>query len=117
MRRAEEPDLRLLGLAARAGALVYGTDLVRRAVRAGSVRLAIVASDISENTRDKLRPLRKSGGVAVIEGPDRGELGAMVGRGPLSVVGVTDATFASRMLPSGASTSEDVEDRLRAGDR
>ena len=104
MTRAEEPDLRLLGLAARAGALVYGTDLVRRAVRAGDVHLAIVASDISENTSQKLRPLLASRTVAVIEGPDRGELGARVGRGPLSVVGVTDAEFAGRMLPSGAST-------------
>ena len=117
MNRAEEPDLRLLGLAARAGALVFGTDLVRRAVRAGNVRLAIVASDISENTSDKLRPLLASRTVAVIEGPDRGELGAMVGRGPLSVVGVIDETFASRMLPAGATTGADVQDRPRAGDR
>ena len=115
MTRPEEADLRLLGLAARAGALVYGTDLVRRAVRAGSVRLAIVASDISENTSDKLRPLLKSTAVAVLAGPDRGELGAMVGRGPLSVVGVIDATFAERML--GASRALDVKDRPRAGDR
>ena len=97
MTRAERPDLRLLGLAARAGALVYGTDLVRRAVRAGRIRLAIVASDISENTGEKLRPLLESRGVAVVDGPDRGALGALVGRGPLSVVGVTDAQLAQRI--------------------
>lgn len=102
MTRAEEPDLRLLGLAARAGALVYGTDLVRRAVRAGRVRLAVVASDISENTSEKLRPLLKAREVVVVEGPDRNELGALVGRGPLSVVAVTEGSFAERIgLPDG----------------
>jgi len=97
MTRADTPDLRLLGLAARAGALIYGTDLVRRAVRAGKLRLAIVASDISDNTTDKLRPLLESKGVAVIEGPARAALGALVGRGPLSVVGVMDDQFARRI--------------------
>ena len=96
MTEAEGPDLRLLGLAARAGALVYGTDLVRRAARAGKVHLAIVASDISENTREKLGALGP-GGVIVVPGPDRGELGALVGRGPLSVVGITDAQLAARI--------------------
>ena len=97
MTGAERPDLRLLGLAARAGALVYGTDLVRRAVRAGKVRHAIVASDISDNTSEKLRPLLAKSGVTVIEGPDRGELGALVGRGPLSVIGITDAQLGERI--------------------
>lgn len=97
MTGAERPDLRLLGLAARAGALVYGTDLVRRAVRAGRVRHAVVASDISDNTSEKLRPLLEKSGVTVIEGPDRGELGALVGRGPLSVVGISDAQLAARI--------------------
>lgn len=97
MTGAERPDLRLLGLAARAGALVYGTDLVRRAVRAGKVRHAVVASDISDNTSEKLRPLLEKSGVTVIDGPDRGELGALVGRGPLSVVGITDVQLAERI--------------------
>ena len=102
MTGAERPDLRLLGLAARAGALVYGTDLVRRAVRAGRIRLAIVASDISDNTREKLGPLLENRGVVVIEGPDRGELGALVGKGPLSVIGMEEGSFADRLLMGGA---------------
>lgn len=96
MSEAEPPALRLLGLAARAGALIYGTDLVRRAVKAGKIHLAIVASDISDNTREKLHSLELSG-VSVIEGPDRGELGALVGKGPLSVIGVVDGQFAERL--------------------
>ena len=104
MTGAERPDLRLLGLAARAGALVYGTDLVRRAVKAGRIRLAIVASDISDNTREKLG-LLENRGVAVIEGPDRGELGALVGKGPLSVIGLEEGSFAYRLMHSGVPKS------------
>ncbi len=108
MTEAERPDLRLLGLAARAGALIYGTDLVRRAVRAGRVRLAIVASDISDNTRDKLRLLLASEDIAVIEGPDRGELGGLVGKGPLSVIGMEEGSFADRLLKGAAPRSNKV---------
>lgn len=100
MNRAEPPDLRLLGLAARAGALVYGTDLVRRAARAGRVRVAIVASDISANTRDKLRSLSGAPDIAVLTGPTRDELGGLVGRGPLSVIGVQDGAFATQLIES-----------------
>jgi len=96
MTEAERPDLRLLGLAARAGALVYGTDLVRRAARAKKIRVAIVASDISDNTREKLASLESSD-VTVIAGPDRDELGALVGKGPLSVIGVSEGQFAERL--------------------
>ena len=103
MTGADRPDLRLLGLAARAGALVYGTDLVRRATKAGRIRLAIVASDISDNTREKLRPLLENEDVAVIDGPDRGELGALVGKGPLSVIGMEEGSFADRLLQGGAA--------------
>jgi len=87
----------LLGLAARAGTLVYGTDLVRRAVRDGRVHLVVVATDISDNTRQKLEPLLERRSIARIDGPDRAALGAAVGRASLSAVGVQDERFAARL--------------------
>lgn len=91
----------LLGLAARAGALEFGTDLVRRAARSDRLHLVVIASDISSNTRQKLEPLLAARSIRWIGGPDRDRLGSAVGRGALSAVGVRDARFA-REIADGA---------------
>lgn len=89
--------LRLLGLAARAGAVLPGTERVREAARAGDARLVVVAGDASGNTRDKLIPLLEARRVPYALACDRTRLGAAVGRGPLGAVAVLDASFATRL--------------------
>lgn len=93
------PDraLGLLGMAARAGAVIPGTERVREAVRSGGVRLVLVAADVSGNSREKLLPLLTARGVSHVIRYDRSELGAAVGRGPLSAVGVVDTALADRL--------------------
>jgi len=88
--------LGLLGLAARAGALVFGTEQVRAAVRDGSARLVILAADAAVGQQTKLLPLLEARGVVHFMGPSRGELGAATGRAPVSAVGLIDAGFARR---------------------
>lgn len=87
----------LLGLAERAGALVSGVDKVREGIRSGRIRFVIVARDASRNSRGKVIPLLEAERVKWVERYDRAGLGRMVGREALSVVGVTDASFASRL--------------------
>ena len=89
--------LRLLGLAMRAGAVAYGTQLVRDAVRSGSVHFVVIAGDASENSREKLLPLLQARGVAHAVAFDRDRLGAALGRGPLSAVGIRTVSFAERI--------------------
>ena len=95
--RATEAALRLLGLAARAGAVLSGTERVREAARAGTLRFVVVAGDISANTRDKLIPLLEARGLAYREVGTRAELGEAVGRPPSSALGIVDAGFARRV--------------------
>lgn len=97
--RPRTPDsaLQLLGLAARAGAIVSGTQFVREQVRSGKVRLALVATDLTETGRDKLLPLLETRNVPFVLRYDRVELGRAVGRSPLAAVGVVDAGFAARL--------------------
>lgn len=97
MRSPDRRVVSILGLAARAGGLVYGTDLVRRAAQAGRVHVAVVATDISDNTRQKLDRLLGSGRALRVAAMDRASLGAAVGRSRLSAVGVTDPAFAARL--------------------
>jgi ribosomal protein L7Ae-like RNA K-turn-binding protein len=92
-----DPALSLLGLAARANALVWGTERVRDAVRGGEVLFVIVAADVSDNSLDKLVPLLEKRGVPHVVRFDRAQLGDAVGKAPLSAVGLTDASFAARL--------------------
>jgi ribosomal protein L7Ae-like RNA K-turn-binding protein len=89
--------LDMLGMATRAGVVVPGTERVRSAARDGTLGLAIVAADASRNSRDKLVPLLAARGIPHVVMYDRGELGAAVGRGPLSAVGVIEPTLAARL--------------------
>ena len=89
--------LDLVGIAARAGHVVFGTERVREAVRTGVVRLVIVASDASANSKDKLVPMLEKRGVPVVERFDRDRLGAAIGRAPVSAVGVTESGIATRL--------------------
>lgn len=87
----------MLGMATRAGAVLPGTERVRLAARSGELRFAVIAADASENSRNKLLPLLAATGIPHVIRYDRSELGAATGRGPLSAVGVVDATLADRL--------------------
>ncbi|MDQ3388844.1 MAG: L7Ae/L30e/S12e/Gadd45 family ribosomal protein [Gemmatimonadota bacterium] len=95
-RSGEQRLLDLLGLAARAGAIVVGTDMVRGAIRKGEVHFAILATDGSTTQRRKLAPLLEARGVPHGIHLERERLGAAVGRPPLSAIGLTDSAFARR---------------------
>lgn len=87
--------------------IVPGTSRVREAVREGGVRLVLLASDASRNSREKLEPLLRAVGMRYGVIADRTRLGAAVGRAPLSAVGITDAAMARRIeelaRPHGAA--------------
>ena len=90
-------DLSFLGLANRAGAVERGTEAARQAVRRGEAYLVLIARDSSEQQKRKvLKPLEGQG-VPFLEIADREALGAAVGRGSLTAVAVTDASFASEL--------------------
>lgn len=96
--------LQLLGLAQRAGAVVRGTDAVRRTLKAGGVHLVLTASDASRVQLDKFEGLLQRRGVPRIIPGDRRQLGAALGVAPLSAAGVTEKAWAIR-LQRGADAS------------
>ncbi|MDQ6738430.1 MAG: ribosomal L7Ae/L30e/S12e/Gadd45 family protein [Gemmatimonadota bacterium] len=86
--------LRLVGLGMRGRLVAVGVDRTREAAFKGTLRLAIVASDASPNSRDKIVPLLSGRGVSMIETPSADDLGRVVGRAATAVVGVLDAKLA-----------------------
>lgn len=87
----------IVGLAARAGAVTWGTERVREAVRAGEVGFVLIARDASANAKGKLVPLLEASGVPYTERFDRGSLGQAIGRSPVSAIGVTGREFVGRV--------------------
>ena len=111
-RRADEA-LRLLGLARRAGSVAPGTDAARRAARAGEARLILMAGDASSVQMDKLRSVLRNRPIPWGTLGDRATLGAAVGRGPVSAVAITAASFAdalARKLGLGDESPETAEE-------
>lgn len=87
--------LSTLGLCARAGALVYGTDNVCDALRRGRVCLVIEAEDSSQNTHKKLTDKCTYYNIEHrVISASASALGAALGRsGLLAAVGITDESL------------------------
>ena len=102
-----DPVLQLLGLAARAGAVVPGTGQVVDAVRGGRAAFALVADDLTETGRSKLVPLLEREGVPYRVRHSRAQLGQAVGRSPLAAVAVVDAGFGERLSTLLADGGQD----------
>jgi ribosomal protein L7Ae-like RNA K-turn-binding protein len=94
----ERALLSLLGLAARARALALGTDMVRGAARDGKLSGAVLAADASPTQARKLVPLLQARGIPFAVCSTQADLGAALGRGPVSAVGLNDSSFARRVL-------------------
>jgi ribosomal protein L7Ae-like RNA K-turn-binding protein len=87
--------LRLVGLGVRSRGVVVGTERVRDAAKSGKLVLAVVATDASKNSLDKLRPLLEARRINFIEVPSAAELGAVAGRDKTTAVGVIDRQLAN----------------------
>jgi ribosomal protein L7Ae-like RNA K-turn-binding protein len=68
---------------------------VREAARRGKLCLALIASDASENSLNKVVPLLRARGVRVVEGIETVALGRAVGREATAVIGIVDAQLAN----------------------
>ncbi len=87
--------MRLLGLGMRGRGVIVGVNQVREGAKANKIFFALVASDISENSLDKVVPLLNARRVRFVEVPSAVELGAAVGRDQTAVVGIVDRQLAA----------------------
>lgn len=87
--------LRLLGLGVRSRGVVVGVEQVREGAKRNKVVFAVVASDASTHSLDKIMPLLNARRVRFIEVPSAAELGAAVGRDQTAVVGIVDRQLAA----------------------
>ncbi len=84
----------LISMAAKAGRLSAGYSAVRDALGKGGVHLLICARDISEGTREKVLLTGEAARVRQVTLFTKDELGRMLGREEVGVVGIGDSGFA-----------------------
>ncbi len=91
----------LIGLGLRGRLAVVGVQQVRDAAKRGKLKVALVASDASKNSLDKITGLLEARNVPVINSFSAAELGGVAGREAVAVVGVIDAGLAAGIKEVG----------------
>ena len=91
---AKRKVLGLVGLGLRGRLAVVGVQQVRDAAKRGKLKIALVASDASQNSLDKVESLLAARKVAVVRSFSGRELGEVAGRELVAVIGVSDAGLA-----------------------
>jgi len=102
--------LGLVGLGARGRLLVIGVEQVRIAAQKGTVQLALVASDVSRHSLEKVVPVLKARRIEMVEWPSAAELGGAVGRETTAAIGIVDQALARgiRGAVAGAAPAGDA---------
>ena len=86
-----------LGLAQKAGKIASGDFAVKAALKGGKVKLLIIASDASDNSKKDIFYLAGLYSVKTIEILDREQLGMAIGKAKRTAIAVLDANFANMM--------------------
>ena len=86
--------LSMLGLARRAGKLIYGSENAVNSARQGKAYLVIMAGDASDRTKKLLRNKCKSFSVPLFEYSTKADLGSALGKSDISALSVSDRNFA-----------------------
>src|SRR5574344_484718 len=86
-----------LGLAQKAGKIASGDFAVKSALKGGKVKLLIIASDASDNSKKDIYYLAGLYSVKTIEILDREQLGMAIGKAKRTAIAVLDVNFANMM--------------------
>lgn len=88
----------LLGLATRAGKIVFGTEACISSIEKNKVKLVIIAEDAADRTKNNFENICKKRGVLIKENMKIEELSKAIGKQNKAVIGITDVNFSNEML-------------------
>lgn len=111
---ANDPVLRMLGLARRAGKLAYGDELVREVCFAHKARCVFLAGDAGASTAKKGAFYAEKANVPCVQLPHgKIELGTSVGKSGCAIIAVTDIGLASSAVEKLASEHEEYAETAK----
>ena len=92
-------------MANRAGRLTLGMSATVQSIRKDRAALLLLAHDASKNASDKMERLARERHVVSMRCGQKGDLGRLLGRQQLGIIGVEDEGF-SRSLQQALATRE-----------
>ena len=92
--------LQLLGLARRAGKILYGEEILNQ-FREGKIQIVFIASDISEKSRERILKKCSYYNTPYTDVFSAEELSAAVGKRNVRSLALTDRGFAENVLKEG----------------
>ena len=111
---ANDPVLRMLGLARRAGKLAYGDELVREVCFGHKARCVFLAADAGASTAKKGAFYADKANVPCVQLPHgKTELGTSVGKSGCAIVAVTDIGLAASAVEKRASEHEEYAETAK----
>ncbi|EEJ73005.1 L7Ae/L30e/S12e/Gadd45 family ribosomal protein [Lactobacillus ultunensis] len=89
--------INLLGLAERAGKLTTGAETVINNLNRRKIKAIIMASDIHDNTAEKVDRVARKNSIPIINSFSAAELSQAIGK-KRKVLGLTDAGFTKALV-------------------
>jgi ribosomal protein L7Ae-like RNA K-turn-binding protein len=87
-----------IGMANKAGKIISGTDACLRAIKAGAVKLVVLAEDASDNTKKKIMNACGYSNISCVVYGKGGMLGKVTGKNHRIVAGVRDKNLSKLIL-------------------
>ena len=87
----------LLGLARRAGKLIFGTEACKQELESKKVKLIIIATDAAERTKMNFKNICSKAKVPIVEVLTLDELSKAIGKDNKAVVGIKDTNFSNEI--------------------
>ncbi len=105
-----DPALSLLGFAAKAGKLSFGTHATEFAIESSKAKLIVIASDLSEKSikEIKFKADKKQIPVIILKSTDKATLSGRLGKN-CGIVAVNDDGFATAALKKQEEIAHDGE--------
>ncbi len=88
----------LLGLATRAGKVVFGTEACQTAIKKKKIKLLLIANDAAERTKRNFDVICKENNIPILEKLSIEELSKCIGKDNKAVIGVSDLNFSKEIL-------------------
>ncbi len=88
----------LLGLATRAGKIVFGTEACKMAIRKRKLKLVLIAEDASDRTKLNFKQICTNANIPLAEILPIEELSKAIGKTYKAIVGIVDVNFSNAIL-------------------
>ena len=88
----------LIGLATRAGKVVFGTEAVLKEIERNKVKLIIIATDASERTKMKFKNISSDKNIPIMEYLKTDEVSKAIGKDNKAIIGLKDINFSKQII-------------------